>query len=153
MHVWLNSQSKIQGDTKKIPRTLNGWFPSFGFVPASSSGLTLPEFGSLDPQSSEAAVSWGFFFLVPQSENSSRQKPGAIVGEHLSHRLQSYDTCRSIAPTDVFSILYNFLPVYGSRASPIPVTIMARSKLVIMFLFNSFLILYWIHFQGILSYV
>ena len=48
MHVWLNSQAKIQGDTKKIPRTLNGWFPSFGFVPASSSGLTLPEFGSLD---------------------------------------------------------------------------------------------------------
>ena len=79
-HVQLNSQSKIQGDTKKVPRALNGWRLSFGFVPASSSGLTLPEFGSLDPEFSEAAISWGFFFLVSESENSSRQKPGAITG-------------------------------------------------------------------------
>lgn len=49
MHVWHNSQSRIQGDTKKIPGLLMGGSPPLVFVPASSSGLTLPEFGSLDP--------------------------------------------------------------------------------------------------------
>lgn len=98
-------------EAPEIPRTLNGWFPSFGFVPASSSGLTLPEFGSLDP-----LIQRGCSILGGSSSLCQNQKipPGKetwgylSIGEHLSHRLRSYDTCRSISPTDVFSICVVF---------------------------------------------